>query len=278
MALSDAFGNIGRTVRFQASVRGHLGRRLAYVALYYAIFIVFRTGDRYLRALVWLKRLGFSDLRVDVVTPEGLALAMDLHTAFDPLAAVLGERDYRLRPGFEPQPGQCVLDAGANIGVYATFAARRVGPEGTVAAFEPHPGNCSVLRENAARNGLAWLKVFEAALDEKPGEAELFVHERAINHSLVRRTGRSVRVRVTTIDAAVAELALKRLDILKIDTEGNVAGILRGARETLKRFRPRIAFEYEDCDSAQGVEGLLAEAGYSLTRSGAIGYAEPLTK
>lgn len=276
MALSEAFANIGRSARFQASVRGNLPRRLAYLTLYYLIFILFRTGDRYRRALVWLKRSGLSDWRVDVVTPEGLSLEMDLHTAFDPLAAVLGERDYRLLPGFEPQPGQAVLDAGANIGVYATLAARLVGPTGTVAAFEPHPGNCRVLRANAGRNGLTWLKVFEAALDEKPGEAELFIHERAINHSLVRRTGRSVRVRVTTIDAAVAELGLTRLDLLKIDTEGNVAGILRGARETLRRLRPRIAFEYEDCDSAQGVEALLAEAGYSLKRSGAIGYAEPV--
>lgn len=275
MSWGAAVGNIGRAAAFQASVRGHRPLRLGYTALYFLIFVVFRWGDRYLRPILWLKRWGLSDRRVTVTTPDGLELEMDLHTAFDPLAAVLGDRDYMLLPGFLPQPGQTVMDAGANVGVYSTYAARLVGPTGSVTAFEPHPGNCAVLRENARRNGLTWLRVEEAALDEKAGEGELFVHDRAINHSLVRRTGRSVRVRVTTIDEAAGASGLERLDLLKIDTEGNVTGILRGARETLRRLRPRIAFEFEDCDSASGVEAVLAEAGYTLTKVGAIGYAEP---
>lgn len=275
MALSEALGNIARAARFQAAVRGDRGLRLGYLFLYYAIFVAFRWGDRYLRALTWLKRSGLSDLRVDVVTPEGLALEMDLHTAFDPLAAILGERDYTLRPGFAPAPGQVVIDAGANVGIFATHAARAVGPSGAVVAIEPHPGNCRVLRRNAERNRLSWLTAVEAALDDKEGTAPLFLHDRAINYSLVRGSGASVPVRVTTLDAVAAELGLGRLDLVKIDTEGNVAAVLRGALGTLRRFRPRVAFEFEDCESAAGVERVLAEAGYALTKVGAIGYAAP---
>ena len=35
------------------------------------------------------------------------------------------------------KPGMTVLDVGANIGLYSILAAKRVGPGGSVWAFEP---------------------------------------------------------------------------------------------------------------------------------------------
>jgi hypothetical protein len=35
--------------------------------------------------------------------------------------------------------GDCVIDVGANIGTVTLMAASRVGPQGSVYAFEPHP-------------------------------------------------------------------------------------------------------------------------------------------
>ena len=46
---------------------------------------------------------------------------------------------------------------------------------------------------------------------------------------------------VTTIDALVAELHLPRVDFIKMDIEGAEPRALKGARKTLKRFRPRLA-------------------------------------
>src|SRR5258708_19822103 len=37
--------------------------------------------------------------------------------------------------------GDVVVDAGANIGIYSEFLARRVGPTGVVNSFEPSPEN-----------------------------------------------------------------------------------------------------------------------------------------
>lgn len=93
MALSEAVANIAANYRFHWSVRGGLSQRLAYLTAYYFIYIVFRWGDRHLRCLDWLKASGLSDLPVDVETPEGLRLRVDLHTAFDPLYSIVGERD-----------------------------------------------------------------------------------------------------------------------------------------------------------------------------------------
>ena len=94
MALSEACRNIRKNYLFHWSVRGGLLLRLAYLTAYYSIYIIFRRGDRHLRCLDWLKRSGFSDIPIEVETPEHVRLRLDLHTAFDPLHSIIGDRDY----------------------------------------------------------------------------------------------------------------------------------------------------------------------------------------
>jgi methyltransferase FkbM-like protein len=50
---------------------------------------------------------------------------------------------------------------------------------------------------------------------------------------------------LTTIDELVAELNLTRVDFIKMDIEGAEKNALRGARQTLGRFRPRLAISAE---------------------------------
>ncbi len=52
----------------------------------------------------------------------------------------------------ELRPDDVFFDVGANIGVYTIFAARRLGPGGTVVAFEPHIPNAGSLIENILLN------------------------------------------------------------------------------------------------------------------------------
>ena len=275
MALSEALRNIAANYRFHASLRGGLAARLGYLTAYYLIFICLRSGDRHLRPLVWLKRSGLSDHLVEVETPEGLCLRLDLHTAFDPLFSILCEGDYVAPPDFAPAPGQVVLDMGANVGTYSILAARRVGPEGAVVAVEPFPANFELLTGNAARNGLGNLRAVRAAGDSSAGEGVLYVHDRCINHSLVRPTGSSVPVRLVTVDSLLGELGLGRLDLVKIDTEGTAARVLRGARESLRRYRPRVAYEHDNTADGDEAGAVLRELGYALERVRTIVYARP---
>jgi FkbM family methyltransferase len=189
------------------------------------------------------------------------------------LYSIVGQEDYEREPGFELSPGQVVIDLGANLGVFATRAARRVGPAGRVVAVEPHPDNFRRLQANGRRNGLTWLDCVQAAAGDADGEATLFVHERGINHSLVRGAGASVPVRVRTVDGLVRELGLSRVDFLKIDIEGAVPAALRGASETLRRFHPRIALERDCAEESVGLDEILSAHGYSRRDSGVFTYA-----
>ena len=53
------------------------------------------------------------------------------------------------------EPGTAVIDVGAYLGYFTLLAARGVGVDGRVVAFEPHPDTRRALRENLAGNGVA---------------------------------------------------------------------------------------------------------------------------
>lgn len=77
-----------------------------------------------------------------------------------------------------------------------------------------------------------------------------------------------LRVKARPIDAVVAELGLSRVDVLKADVEGAELLVLRGARETLLRFKPLVLLEIVPRQlanmgtSVEEVEALLASLGY----------------
>jgi hypothetical protein len=54
-----------------------------------------------------------------------------------------------------------------------------------------------------------------------------------------------VQVPLTTIDKQVAELGLARVDFIKMDIEGAESNALAGARDTISRFKPRMAITAE---------------------------------
>ena len=101
------------------------------------------------------------------------------------------------------------------------------------------------------------------------------MHERGINHSLKRRTGRSIPVELKTVDQVVVEQKLERVDLIKIDTEGNVPAILRGAQQTLRRHRPRIVFERDSEEESRGLKELFAEFRYDSQDLRCFTYASP---
>jgi len=151
----------------------------------------------------------------------------------------------------ELRPGAVVVDAGANIGFF-TLAVLATCKRATVHGFEPSPGSYALFKRSIARNNLAGRVVpNRVALYSEPGEMDFHVH--ATSHGAydglrdtayvgVDRPTRT-RVQVTTLDIYARQLALDRLDLLKIDVEGAELFVLRGARDVLSRLHPTVLFE-----------------------------------
>ncbi len=133
---------------------------------------------------------------------------------------------------------EVVVDAGGHIGVFALWAARRVGPRGRVLVCEPSPNNLDLLRKKIKMGRLAQITLFDCALGEQEGEAELYVAHRSSDNSLadtlMPTAGRkAVRVAMRKLDSIVAREKLSRIDHLKIDVEGAELMVLRGAQSCL---------------------------------------------
>lgn len=142
------------------------------------------------------------------------------------------------------QKGDYVLDCGANVGTFARFALDAGAAK--VVAIEPSPENLECLRRNFAPEiADGRLVVYPKGVWHEDAFLDLIVDpaNRAADSFVIQREGTQLiaRVPLTTIDKMLKKLNLERVDYIKMDIEGAEVNALRGARETLRRFRPRMS-------------------------------------
>jgi FkbM family methyltransferase len=145
-------------------------------------------------------------------------------------------------------PGDIVLDCGASDGDFTREALRAGAAK--VVAIELAPATIECLRRNLAREVAdGRVVIYPKGVWDKDDMLTLEVDDTNFAaNSVVIHTGSmhpSVEVPLTTIDKIVAELKLPRVDFIKMDVEGAEANALNGARDTLTRFKPRMAIAAE---------------------------------
>jgi FkbM family methyltransferase len=160
------------------------------------------------------------------------------------------------------RPGMTALDIGANVGAYSLLLGQWVGPAGAVFAFEPAPHTHDGLRRQIRLNGLdAVVTPVRAAVGAAPVTATFVIEPTAgegrlaIAGTTTDGAGTTVDVQVTTIDEFCARERLTP-GFIKIDVEGAELDVLRGARETIRRTRGRLALFVEMHPSIWARSGL----------------------
>jgi FkbM family methyltransferase len=146
------------------------------------------------------------------------------------------------------EPGDVVIDIGANMGWYSLLAERLASAPVDIFAFEPDPENFGLLTENLALNASALVTPVQQALAETTGELQLHKYKDTNlgRHSLLPiNTGETVSVATVALDDFWASRGLgNRVPrFIKIDVEGYELPALRGARGVLARC-PLILAEY----------------------------------
>jgi FkbM family methyltransferase len=144
--------------------------------------------------------------------------------------------------------GDVVLDCGASDGDFS-HEALNAGAK-LVVAIEISPASVECLRRNLAPEIAAGRAiVYPKGVWDKNDTLTLNVDEKnfAANSVVFAAPGAHVtfQAQLTTIDQIVSELALSRVDFIKMDIEGAEVKALQGARDTLRRFRPRLAIATE---------------------------------
>ncbi|MCX7963243.1 MAG: FkbM family methyltransferase [Candidatus Sumerlaea chitinivorans] len=185
---------------------------------------------------------------------RGLAKGMRLKGGlqFVPSLRTSKKEQHFLNCGFEWE-GKTIYDVGANWGITTLFFASRVGPRGTVYAFEPVPDLLEKVNDNVRLNNMVNVTTFPYALGDYDGSSELVFFPEATGIStmdpefmirnLKKHRGVKCHVVVRKLDSIVQELSLKPPDLIKIDVEGFELQVLRGAEHLLSTHLPVLILE-----------------------------------
>lgn len=142
----------------------------------------------------------------------------------------------------------CVITAGANAGAYTRAYSIRFKK---VYAFEPNWLNFYCLSyNNPSENVFA----FHAGLGEECGTCKI-VNENKSNMGALRAEGcQGGDIPMLSIDS----LKVNECDLIQLDVEGYELNVLKGAKETIKKFRPVVVCERDH----SAVTDLLSDLGY----------------
>lgn len=147
-------------------------------------------------------------------------------------------------------PGAIVFDVGANIGEYARTCLALV-PNVCLHSFEPSRKTFEILEKNL-RNTPTKLNNFglgerEARLtlySPEEGSALASLSKRKLDHFGIQMN-REETVHIRALDAYCEELAIKHIDLLKIDVEGHEMDVLKGSMRLLhSKSISYVTFEF----------------------------------
>ena len=168
------------------------------------------------------------------------------------------------------QPGQNVIDIGANYGVYTLPMAEKVGALGHVWAFEPASSTARFLAMGIAENGFNHVTLEQKAVSNLAGKAQLAFHVQAELRSVVHGSGAfsgSEWVSLVTLDECMDRFGWQRIDLIKIDAEGEESNILKGGRRFFATVAPLVQYELRvGSDMNIGLVREFEEIGFSSYR------------
>ena len=222
------------------------------------------------------RRLGFQfplDEEVPVVLGE-------IKFAFRPLQGELYlykeifiDRVYERHPAFRVRAGWCVIDAGANIGLF-TLRVAQGNQTGKVYAIEPNPQTFRQLMRNLCLNATGNVVPFQKAVGRHSGDGMLDAGAASTLCRLVDGESIAGCIPVDVVSVAriieVEELAV--VNLLKVDVEGAEADVIWGARGMLSRIE-RIVMEYHSEPLLRECEEILAEHGFEKVLQVSPSYA-----
>lgn len=144
--------------------------------------------------------------------------------------------------------GDLFVDVGANIGFYTIWAALQVGLEGRVFSFEPNPLAYAFLEKNIELNELRNVNLYQVAVGESDGMAQLEARfdDLALSRIVRSETGKEIiSVTQKRLDTFFSETEKTQIKFIKVDAEGAEPEILQGG-ETILEKRPDLLVEVDE--------------------------------
>jgi FkbM family methyltransferase len=144
------------------------------------------------------------------------------------------------------EPGETIVDVGANRGAFALAASRVVGSSGKVICFEPNPNCIKILEDEIKLNQIYNISLYQCGLAQKDDTLALTVP--------VINSGEGSFGRSQYEDNLVFSVSVHRGDdilsdyepsLIKIDVEGFETNVILGLSKTIERLSPVVITEVE---------------------------------
>lgn len=189
---------------------------------------------------------------------NGLLWDLNLAEAIDYCLFLTGKYEPDLMQSYEKiiKHDFVILDIGANVGAHTLPMAKLLSEKGRLYAFEPTQYAFLRLNKNIQLN---------PGLNQSIRPLQIFLSDHVNNCSGPVSASWNIAKPITdpqrnsldqgfpcstngaqtiTLDEWVQSEGLEKISLIKIDVDGNEPKILRGARDTLRRFRPKIFIEF----------------------------------
>jgi len=205
-----------------------------------------------------------------------------------------------LRHGVTIRDGDCIVDAGANIGLFTVFASR-LARDLRVFSFEPNPAAFACLKANASAWGTG-VKCLPLGLSRENRTADLtffeglsllsgFYADAATEREVVknyvfnqqaeslpseqfaaevgavidnRLRAKTVTAQLRTLSSFIAEQGLDRIDLLKINVEKSELDVLRGLAPADWPKVRQLVIEVDQRENLEPITTMLEGHGFDV--------------
>lgn len=174
----------------------------------------------------------------------------------NPKAELVCGRQYHVIPEFSKRnPKEVFVDCGAFVGdTIERYIWKRDGVFAKIIGFEPDPCNYEAMEERISRLRKEWnipektISVYAYGVGEKnaSGVLERYADNNGLSSKVGLtdpseagngKTGDIAQCQVISLDGFIRE----EVSFIKADIEGYEYGMLMGARDTINRYKPRLA-------------------------------------
>ncbi len=137
---------------------------------------------------------------------------------------------------YKPKPGDIIFDIGAGDGEEAYCFSKAVAPGGKVFSIEAHPQTFFCLSKFCEYNKLENVTPLNLAICDKESEVVIDNPDSDISATMVNSKN-GFKVKGATLDSMVLQLAINKIDFIKMNIEGAEIKALYGMKNCIKKTK-----------------------------------------
>lgn len=141
------------------------------------------------------------------------------------------------------------FDIGANSGYFSILASNII-IKGTIHAFEPVPKTYDIFLKTVKLNRIKNIFINNVCVGSKDKIIDFYIASNSDVSSMQKTSfhskSKKVKCKMITLKKYCEEKKINKIDLMKIDVEGNELDILSAAKDILIKYKPALIVEFSN--------------------------------